>query len=293
MSAYPAAATTPSGKARPHTKHKVNWVVTVVLLLVGIVFILGPLYLAVVVALKTPSQMINPLSWPEHIRWQNFADAWTATNFPTNFRNTAFITVVTLVFTIFTNSMAAYAIARNRRSNKFFNGMYFYFLSALFIPFNILMLPLAKLTSDLHMGTIIGLTVLYISMGLPMNVFLYERFISKLPTALDEAARIDGASTFQTFWHVIFPLMKPMHACVGIMTFMWTWNDFLMPLIVLPAADPNQQTLQLAQYTFQNPYNTNFNLAFASAVMVMLPIIAAYVVMQRWIIAGVTEGAIK
>jgi len=277
---------------RRHRRPRINWVVTTVLLVIGIILILGPLYIAVVVSLKTMPQMTSILSWPTHIRWANFVDAWKLTSFPVNFRNTFLITAVNLVFTLFTNSMAAYAIARNRKRSKVFNALYYYFLSAMFIPFNVLMLPLTKEVTSIGMGNVWGLTFLYIVLGLPMNTFLYVRYINTIPTALDEAATIDGASTFQTFWHVIFPLMKPMHACVAIMSFMWTWNDFLMPLVILPT-DPSQQTLQLSQYVFKGQFATNYNLAFASYIMVMLPVILAYVVTQRWIIAGVTEGAIK
>lgn len=301
MSALSAQQTSPSWEVRQpdpgagshrHARHRVNWVVTTVLLVLAIVVILGPLYIAVVVSLKTMPQMTNVLALPSSIRWANFADAWRLTNFPTNFRNTLFITVVNLVFTLFTNSMAAYTIARNRKKSKVFNALYYYFLSAMFIPFNVLMLPLTKEVTSIGMGNVFGLTFLYIVLGLPMNTFLYVRYINTIPVALDEAATIDGASPFQTFWHVIFPLMKPMHACVAIMSFMWTWNDFLMPLVILPT-DPSQQTLQLSQYVFKGQFATNYNLAFASYIMVMLPVVLAYVVAQKWIIAGVTEGAMK
>jgi raffinose/stachyose/melibiose transport system permease protein len=271
--------------------HRINWVITLILLLVAIVCIFGPLYMAVMVALKTPTQMSNILSWPTQIRWQNFVDAWNMTNYPINLRNTLFITLVNLVFTLFTNSMAAYVIARNRKRSKFFNLMYYYFISAIFIPFNVLMLPLVKQVSSFSMDNILGITFLYIIFGLPMNTFLYCGFINKIPVALDEAARIDGASSFQIFRYIIFPILKPMHATVAILSVMWTWNDFLMPLVLL--SDPNQQTLQLSQYVFQGQFSTNYNLAFASYLMVIVPVLVLYVIFQKWIIAGVVDGAVK
>jgi len=271
--------------------HKINWTTTSILLVLGVVGILGPLYLAIMVALKTPDQMSNILSWPSHIRWENFADAWNMTNFPINFRNTLFITVVNLIFTVFTNSMVAYSIARNRTRSKFFNLLYYYFISALFIPFNVLMLPLVKQASNFGLDNVLGITFLYIVFGLPMNTFLYTGFIKKIPVALDEAATMDGASPFQVFRYIIFPMLKPMHATVAILSFMWTWNDFLMPLILL--SDPNQQTLQLSQYVFQGQFSTNYNLAFASYLMVILPVLVLYVIFQRFIISGVVDGAVK
>ncbi|MDR0297166.1 MAG: carbohydrate ABC transporter permease [Streptococcaceae bacterium] len=273
------------------TLNRTNWPVTLILLLCGIVAILGPLYLAVMVALKTPNQMTHVLAFPTHIRWANFTDAIALTNFGQNFLNTLFITVVNLLFTLFTNAMAAYAISRNRAHSKLFNALYYYFISALFIPFNVLMLPLVKQASAFHLDNILGITFLYIVFGLPMNTFLYTGFISKIPVALDEAALMDGATPFQVFRYIIFPMLKPMHATVAILSFMWTWNDFLMPLILL--SDPNQQTLQLSQYVFQGQFSTNYNLAFASYLMVILPVLIIYIIFQRFIIAGVVDGAVK
>lgn len=270
---------------------KTNWGTTFTLLLVGIVCILGPLYIAFVISVKSPDQMTNVLAFPKTFHFDNFTKAIQMTNYWKNFANTLFITIVNLIFTILTNSMAAYTISRNRRRSKLFNGLYYYFISALFIPFNVLMLPLVKQASAFHLDNILGITFLYIIFGLPMNTFLYTGFVKKIPIALDEAATIDGATPWQVFRYIIFPMMKPMHATVAILSFMWTWNDFLMPLILL--SDPNQQTLQLSQYVFQGQFSTQYNLAFASYIMVILPVLVLYDIFQRFIISGVTEGAIK
>lgn len=272
-------------------KETYNWPMTILLLVLAAIFIAGPLYIAVVIALKDPSDMANVLSWPKTIRWQNFSDAWTMTNYPRKFMNTFFVTMINLVFTILTNSMVAYAVTRNRDKNKFFNMIYYYFVSAMFIPFNVIMLPLVKQASAFHLDNIYGITFLYIIFGLPMNIFLYTGFVKSLPVALDEAAYIDGATPFQTFYRIIFPLMKPMSATVAILSFMWTWNDFLMPLVLL--SHEKDQTLQLAQYVFKGEFNTQYNLAFASYLLVLLPILIVYVFCQKWIIAGVTSGSVK
>lgn len=247
--------------------------------------------MTIVIALKDPSDMVNVLALPKKIRWQNFADAWEMTDYPRKFLNTLFITVVNLVFTIFTNSAVAYAITRNRKKNKFFNLMYYYFISAMFIPFNVLMLPLVKQANLFHIDNVIGITFLYIVFGLPMNTFLYTGFIKSVPEALDEAAIIDGANPWQVFTKIIFPIMKPMHATVAILSVMWTWNDFLMPLVLL--SDKKDQTLQLSQYVFQGQFNTQYNLAFASYLLVLIPILVVYIFCQKWIIAGVTNGSVK
>ena len=235
--------------------------------------------------------MVNVLAFPKSIRWENFSDAWKMTDYPVKFINTFFITIVTLIFTLLTNSLVAYAISRNRKKNRFFNILYYYFISAMFIPFNVIMLPLVKQASLFHIDNVVGITFLYIVFGLPMNTFLYTGYIKTIPVALDEAAIMDGANPWQVFFKIVFPMLTPISATVAILTFMWTWNDFLMPLILL--SKPEQQTLQLSQYVFQSQFSTDYNLAFASYIMVLLPILAVYLFGQKWIISGVTNGAIK
>lgn len=277
------------GKAK--VKEKVNWPITILLIALAVIFILGPIYIAVMIAIRDPSDMANVLAWPKVFRFRNFVDAWVATDYPTKFINTFGITIVNLVFTILTNSLVAYAITRNREKSKFFSLMYYYFVSAMFIPFTVIMLPLVKQAAAFNLDNIYGITFLYIIFGLPMNTFLYVGFVKSLPVALDEAAYIDGATPFQTFYRIIFPLMKSMSATVAIQSFMWTWNDFSMPLVLL--TDEKYQTLQLAQYVFKGQFNTEYNLAFASYLLVLIPILIVYVFCQKWIIAGVTSGAVK
>jgi raffinose/stachyose/melibiose transport system permease protein len=112
-----------------------------------------------------------------------------------------------------------------------------------------------------------------------------------IPETIEEAAKLDGASTWQTFWRIIFPLLTPVNATVAILTGLAAWNDFLLPLVVL--SDASEYTLPLAQYAFQGQFSTNYNLAFASYLMAMTPMLIVYLFAQRWIIAGVTRGAVK
>ena len=272
-------------------KEKVNWPVTI-LLIIGIIFvILLPLYMTLMIAIKDPSDMNNILALPKTIRLANFVEAWEMTDFPIKFRNTLFITVVNLVFTLITNSFVAYAITRNRDKSKFFSMIYYYFVSAMFIPFSVIMLPLVVQASNFNLDNIFGITFLYVIFGMPMNSFMYCGAIRAIPMALDEAAKIDGANPLQTFWHIVFPSLKPTTATVAILSFMWTWNDFTMPLVLL--SDPDQQTLQLAQYVFKSQFSVDYNHAFASYILVLLPVLVIYVFAQRWIMNGVVAGAVK
>ena len=148
------------------------------------------------------------------------------TNFFNALGNSAMVTTATVVLTLLTNSLVAYAIARNM-NRKFFKGLYFYFISAMFIPFPIIMSPLVKLTAGFNMTNLVGLTILHTVYALAFNVFVYVGYIKSIPIALEEAARVDGTSTWGTFWRIIFPIMAPINATVGILICLSTYNDFL------------------------------------------------------------------
>jgi raffinose/stachyose/melibiose transport system permease protein len=268
----------------------VNWWLTALLIVLSLTIAI-PFYFAIVTALKTTDQLGGTgFGFPTTLHWSNFADAWRLTDYPKTALNSAIITVGTVVLTLLTNSMVAYAIARNM-SRRFFKVMYFYFVSALFVPFPIIMLPVAKETALLHLDNRLGLILLYVVYGLAFNIFIFTAYIQSIPRELEEAAAMDGASTWGVFWRVIFPLLAPMNATVGILTCLWAWNDFLLPLVIL--SDPGSATLPLVQYVFQSQFQTNYPAAFASYLMAMAPLLLVYVFSQRWVISGVTQGAVK
>ncbi|MBA9026150.1 carbohydrate ABC transporter permease [Peribacillus huizhouensis] len=272
------------------TRKKTNWIITVLLML-GSLFILFPIYLAITIAFKTPPEMAgNLLVLPKSWSFDNFKQAIEMTNFFNAFKNSFFITFFVVIFTVLTNSLVAYAIARNLHK-KFYKTLYFYFLSAMFIPFPIIMLPLVKQTSAWGMDNLVGLIVLYVVFNLSFNVFIYIGYIKSIPVELEEAAIMDGASTWGVFWKVIFPLLAPMNATVAIITCLGAWNDFMLPLVLL--SDQGMATLPLVQYIFQSQFSTDYNLAFASYLMALAPMILVYVFAQKWIISGVMRGSIK
>ena len=169
--------------------------------------------------------------------------------------------------------------------------MYFYFVSALFVPFPIIMLPVVKQTSLLGLDNQVGLILLYVVYGLAFNIFVYVGYLKSIPRELEEAALTDGASVWTTFWRIIFPLLAPMNATVGILTCLWAWNDFLLPLVIL--SSPDAQTLPVVQYVFQGQFSTDYPVAFASYLMALAPMLIVYVLAQRWVISGVMRGSIK
>ncbi|WP_235941261.1 carbohydrate ABC transporter permease [Paenibacillus puerhi] len=271
-------------------REQTNWLVTLLIALGSIVVIL-PLYLTVMIAVKSPQELAESVfALPRVWQWSNFSEAIRMTNFFHVFRNSAVITICSLIFTLLTNSMVAYAVARNM-DKRLFRSLYYYFVSALFVPFPIIMLPLVKEMSALGMNNQFGLIVLYVVYGISFNMFLYVGYLKSIPAELEEAAMMDGASVWSTFWRVIFPLLSPINATVGILTCIWAWNDFLLPFIIL--SKPTMATLPLAQYIFQSQFSVQYNYAFASYLMALSPMVLVYLIAQRWIISGVLRGALK
>lgn len=273
---------------------KTNWPVTILLIL-GCVTIFFPLYMAVIIAFKQPSEMTNDiagaLSLPEKWSLYNFQEAMRVTDFWNSFGNSLLITVATVVLAIILHGLAGYAIGRSMKNSKFYNFKYLYIVSGMFVPFAILMMPLVKQTAQLGIANRFGVIVLYTVFFMPLNLMLYKGYLTNIPLALEEAARVDGASTWKTYWSIVFPIMKPMHATVAVLTAMSTWNDVMTPLVIMSGTGKN--TLPLAQLNFQTQFGTNYNLAFASYLMALIPILLFYIVCQKQILNGVVNGAVK
>ena len=273
---------------------KTNWPV-VILLILGLSTIIFPLYMAIVIAFKQPSEMTNSisgiLSLPAHWSLSNFAQAMELTDFWRSLGNSLLVTISTVVLCILLHSLMGFAVGRNKAHSKIYNLVYLFIVSGMFVPFAILMMPLAKQTAEMHLDNWAGVIILYVVFYMPMNLLLYTGYLVNIPIALEEAARVDGASTWRTFWKIIFPIMKPMHATVAVITALAVWNDVMTPLIIMSGKGSN--TLPLAQLTFQTQFGTNYNLAFASYLLALIPIIIFYVICQKHIINGVVNGAVK
>ena len=273
---------------------KTNWPV-VILLILGLSTIIFPLYMAIVIAFKQPSEMTTSisgiLSLPSSWSLSNFAEAMEVTDFWHSLGNSIMITVVTVVLSILIHSLMGYAIGRNRAHSKFYKFVYLFIVSGMFVPFAILMMPLVKQTSQMGIGNWVGVIILYVVFYMPMNLLLYSGYLKNIPLALEEAAKVDGASTWRTYWSIIFPVMKPMHATVAVLTALGTWNDVMTPLVIMSGTGKN--TLPLAQLNFQTQFGTNYNLAFASYLLALIPILIFYLVCQKQILNGVVNGAVK
>lgn len=303
MTVLPTAQTpresTPSGASTRRAKAKdrsvVNgrsrWGLTILLSVAALAIIL-PFYVTISMAFKSGDQAVEGEAFALPSPWsiEGFVMAWELTNFPRAFTVSITITLATVVATILLAAMASYAISRNW-DKRFYRWSFFYLLAAMFLPFPVLALSQVRLTGLLGLANPTGVIVLHVMFQLSFSVLLFTAFLRSLPPELEEAARVDGASTWGVFWRIVFPMMAPMSATVGIFAFLKSWNDFMMPSMII--ADPSLQTLPVIQEMFQTQFSNNYHVSFSSYLMAMAPAIIAYVIAQRWVMSGLTQGAVK
>ncbi|MFJ2544226.1 carbohydrate ABC transporter permease [Microbacterium foliorum] len=284
--------TIPTSGKKPRVRmERVNWSGTIILILCAVTVLL-PLYVTISMAFKTTGQAVdgNAFSLPAPFSIDGFVEAWNLTKFPVGAGISLLVTAGTVIATIVLAAFASYAIVRNW-DHRLFRYSFFYLLAAMFIPFPVVALPQIQLTGWVGLDNPFGVIILATMFQLSFSVLLFTAFLRSIPIELEESARIDGASTWQTFWQLIFPLLAPMSATVGIFAFLYAWNDFMMPSLII--SDPAMQTLPVRQNLFQTQFSNNYNVSFASYLMAMAPAILAYLFTQRFVMEGVTQGAVK
>jgi raffinose/stachyose/melibiose transport system permease protein len=268
-----------------------NWPTMIILVLCSITVLL-PLYVTISMSLKSTSQAVdgNAFSLPAPIDFSGFSTAWELTDFPRAFLISVLVTAGTVIGTVLLAALASYAIVRNWE-HRLFRWSFFYLLAAMFLPFTVVALPQIQLSGLAGLANPAGVTILHIMFQLSFSILLFTAFLRSIPLELEESARIDGATTWQTFRQLIFPLLAPMSATVAIFAFLASWNDFMMPSLII--ADAAQQTIPVVQNIFQTQFSNNYNVSFASYLMAMAPAIIVYLFTQRWVMEGVTQGAVK
>lgn len=251
------------------------------------VLYLYPAFFVLISALKPDAEiMLKPLALPTHLYVNNFAKAWRVMEFPRVVATTFLITALGVAGIVLTSSMAAWMLARTIKRYSW--AIYSIFAFALVIPFQIIMVPLAVLASDLGLTNPFGIIILYWGLGAPMAVFMFHGFVKSVPRELEESAAMDGAGTGFIFFRIVFPLLKPITATIAILDALWIWNDFLLPLLVI-----KQGTLQLAQMQFYGQFLKEYGPLTASLVLSATPIILFYLSLQKYIIKGIAAGAVK
>ena len=262
---------------------------TYFVLILTSVIVIFPFYMTVLTAFKQPSDARNfILALPEEWKLDNFEQVLTRGGYWDALLNSAFVTVFATIGTMLLNTILAYFLGRNQHK-KFFNFAYYFFIIGIFIPFQVVMIPLVIMGKHLGMLNLPGLVCMHIALSFPTNVFLITGFVKGVPREVDEAAMIDGCWPIRTFYQIIMPMMSPIIATTLVLTVLGVWNDFTLPLVILQ----KEKTLPLFIYNYRTKYITNFNLAFAAYTLSMIPPMVVYLFCQKYIIKGLASGAVK
>lgn len=251
-----------------------------------------PIYYLLVTTFKSPAEAAaSPLGLPKHFTFENYTKAFEAMNYGQALKNNLIITVTSVILLIVFASMAAYVVARSKK--KIFAVMNGIFMVGLIIPFQISIIPLYKMLAGVNLMNTHTAVILVdvFCINLPLSIFLMRGFIYTVPAELEEAAAIDGCGTFQCFWRIIFPLLKPIISTVAILDTLAIWNDFMTPLLLLQS--PEKQVLLQQVYKNVGPFSTDWTAFFPMLVMSTLPLVIFYLIMQKQIIEGVVAGAVK
>jgi len=261
-------------------------------LLAGAVFILFPVYLVVVNAFKSLDEAgRNFFSLPENFGLGNIRELLASQGYFQYAGNSVMISVISMGVVAVFVPLVSYAIARNFH-HRYYKFLYFYMLLGLFIPAQVILLPIVKQMAALNMMNQWGLILLYITFSLTRGSFLFVNYIRALPIEIEEAAQIDGCNVLQTYFRIVSHLIKPMISTLVIMDILWYWNDFMLPLFLLNKSR-KMWTLPLFQYNFKTEYSFNYTMAFTAYLLAMAPVVILYAVCQKHIINGLTAGAVK
>ncbi len=273
-----------------------------ILAIVLFLIFLFPFFIVVLNAAKGPFEITqNPLSLPSN--WfkilQNMATIWTSVNvqYSSSFISSVIITVTSLVLLNVLSSQAAWVLVRTK--TRLSMGIFVLFVAAMVIPFQIVMFPLLTWFREITtligvplLRSYIGIVLAYIGFGMSQSIFLFHGFIKSIPLELEEAATIDGCRPAQTFYQIVFPILRPIHATVLVLNGIWIWNDYLLPLLILGKGN-RVMTIPLAVANFAGAYVKQWDLILTAILMAMIPIVIFFLVAQKSIIKGMVAGSIK
>lgn len=277
---------------------KKSGIISNILLMAFCVLWLYPVYIIIVNSFKSRAEMYaNSLALPSELSLQYYTAAFAKMNFFIAFKNSLVVTVISVIFIVILTSMTAWMFVRT--NNTLSKILFSIIIVTMLVPFQTIMMPLMqemnmfqKATGLQFKDSIGGLIFMYIGFGAGMGVFLYHGFIrSSCPVSLEEAAMIDGASTWRVFWQIVFPILKPITVTVAILDVIWIWNDYLLPSLTLTSQD--NKTIPLAMALFFGQYNIEWNMSMAALTFSIIPVIVFYLSAQKYIIKGIAAGAVK
>jgi len=254
---------------------------------VTIVFLI-PVYILVNLSLRSPDDLTPAILPTLRPTLDNFIGAWNGSPLPGSIITSLIVTSLSCIVVLGLATMASYPLARS--TARLSNATFYFFLVGLLLPFQLALIPLYIQMRDLGLlGSIWSLVIVYAGVQMPFSIFLITTFIrSSVPTEYEEAGQIDGCSPIQTFWHVVVPLLRPVLGTCLILNAVGIWNDFFTPLIYLAGSD--QVTIPMAIYQFVGQYTSNWPLIFASLIISMIPVLALYLIFQRYVIQGFAGG---
>ena len=268
--------------------------VFIFLFLLAVIF-LAPVFIVIINAFKGNFYISeSPFSLPSSetfAGFDNFIKGFTQSDFAKALASSAFITVFSVAGIVLLTSMTAWYIVRVK--NKLTKAVYYIFVFSMIVPFQMVMYTMTYFVFELGLNNQPGIVFIYLGFGAGLSVFMFSGFIKGIPSEIEEAATIDGCNPIQTFFTVVFPLLKPTAITVAILNAMWIWNDYLLPYLVLGSGE--NKTLPVAvQMALTGGYgNKDMGALMAMLVLAILPIIIFYLLCQKHIIKGVVAGAVK
>ena len=280
---------------RGYVHKKAGLAIKIIVIICALVVYMFPFVMVIINSFKIKRDIIKEpmaLIGSHGASLDNYVEAFHKMNFIRAFLNSLCITGVSVVLIIITSAMCAYLFVRmDYKINKIFFGL---MIASMVIPFQVIMIPLVSIYGgNLHiLNHRLTLILMHVGFSTAQSVFMYHGFIkSNIPMSLEEAAKLDGCTKYQTFFRIVFPLLKPTTATLVILYAMGIWNDFLLPSLVLTQKE--LYTLPIATQMFYGTYSSDLGLIMASLLMVAAPVIVLYLFLQKYIIAGVVAGAVK
>lgn len=275
------------------TNKKIKQGILYAVLLVGAIYTLFPVYFLIVNSFKSQKEIVaSPVSLPAGLDFTYLKNAAEQIRLGESVFNTLVITVLSVALIVIISALTAWMMVRNKTKGS--NLLFLCFTAAMLVPFQSVMYPLVSFMENLGLKNTGGLILMYGGFGLSMTVFLYHGFFKGVPLSLEEAAVIDGANIFQLFFHVVFPLVKPVTATVIITNAMWIWNDYLLPFLIIGNNDSKTLTLSLYYAkSLSGQYGNPWELIFPAVLICVVPILIVFIFLQRSIIEGIAAGAVK
>ena len=274
-------------------KANTPYIIATVVLVFALIFFIAPIFLAIITSFKTPMEIAESiLALPKSLNFENYADGMKKSDFARSLLNSATITFPSVALIVIFSSMGGYSIARNSSWSKLIKSMDSLYLASLMIPFQILMIPVYKIFKNLGLqNNLFGMILMLTGYSIAYATFLYVGFVKSVPREIEEAALIDGCGPLQMFFRIVFPLLRPITATVAALHVMWLWNDFQISIILLQR--DKVRTLTVKQFYFFGQYTSEYGMAFAASIVAMLPVVLVFILLQKYIVAGISAGAVK